>query len=34
MTSDFESITVDDINALAKEYLAKGKATQVLIVTE
>jgi zinc protease len=34
MTSDFESITVDDINALAKEYLAKGKSTQVLIVTE
>ena len=34
LTSDFESISVDDINALAKEYLAKGKSTQVLIVTE
>ncbi len=34
MTSDFESITVEEINTLAKEYLAKGRSLKVLIVTE
>ena len=34
MTSDFESITIEDVNALAKEYLAKDKSVQVIIVTE
>ena len=34
MTADFEGIKMDDINALAEEYLAKGKSLKVLIVTE
>ena len=34
MTSDFASIRIDDVNALAKEYLGKDKAVQVLVVTE
>jgi zinc protease len=34
MTEDFEGIKMDGINALAKEYLAKGKSIKVLIVTE
>ena len=34
MTTDIESITMEQINALAKEYLAKDRSLKVMIVTE
>lgn len=33
MTDDFNSIKIEEVNALAKRYLAKGKAVKVMIVT-
>ena len=34
MMDDFKSITVDEVNALAKQYLADEKAVKVIIKPE
>ena len=34
ITSGFESITVEEINALAKKYLAKDRSLKVIITTK